>query len=179
MLKYAVCISGGIFALSLALYLAMAAGGTWINVSDSLPPGLYHTSSLEGSPPQRGDLILSCLPPSTAAAAFARGYINAGRCSGRTAPVGKYLAAVPGDHIHIDERGVMVNGRYLEYSRPQAADNLGRPLPALQLDQVLAADEYLLVNPRLNSFDSRYIGIVQGEYFLARLQQILTLGGQS
>lgn len=174
MLKYALCLSGGIFALSLLSSAAFTAGDIWINVSDSLPPGIYRTAELTGSPPQRGELILSCLPPATAVAAFDRGYISAGRCSGKTAPVGKYLAAVPGDRIQIDARGVRVNGSYLEYSRPQSADNLGRPLPALQLELVLAADEYLLVNPRLNSFDSRYIGIVQGEFFLARLQQFLT-----
>lgn len=179
MLKALACVSAGVFVLSLAVHTALEHTRAWINISDSLPYGLYQTEKNDGSGYHSGDLVLSCVPELYAHYAFDRGYIAAGSCSAKTAPVGKYIAAAPGDHVIINEDGVFVNGRLMQNSRPALMDSEGQRLIARKMNRVLGDGEYILLNPKMNSFDSRYFGVVSEEHFIAKLRELYTLADNS
>ena len=178
MLRSALGISAGIFGAALIVHVALEHLSAWINVSDSLPLGIYQTEKA-ARPYVKGDLVLSCVPGVYADFAFDRGYISSGRCSARTAPVGKYIAAEPGDRVLINEQGVYVNGTRLEHSQPALRDGEGRHLLCRHVDKVLAEGEYILLNPKVSSFDSRYFGIVDEKLLIARLKVLLTLPEQA
>lgn len=152
----------GIAAGTLAAVGAAIAGaygaGLHVNLTESLPPGLYRELDVA---PAVGDLALAC-PPAGAATELARerGYFLRGlRCPGRLAPVLKTVAAGAGDHVVADRTGLRVNGRRIPCTSPLPRDSAGRPLAAALGSTVLADDQVWLAatySPR--SFDSRYHG---------------------
>lgn len=173
MLKTLSAVVAGIFALALCGNIALTHCRAWINISDSLPYGIYQTTA-QHDPYAKGDLVLSCVPELYAHFAFDRGYIASGKCSAKTAPVGKYIAAVPGDQVVINHEGVFVNGTLQVNSRPVLRDGAGQNLTVREMNAVLQPGEYILLNPKANSFDSRYFGIVREELLLSKLQALLT-----
>ena len=64
---------------------ALLATGIWVNLSSSVPPGIYRE---DGGSISRGDCVLSCIPGSAAYIALERGYVGWGGCPFHTAPVG-------------------------------------------------------------------------------------------
>ena len=132
--------------------------GARVNHTDSLPVGLYWSSSKS---PAKGDLIEMC-PPNTAIfkAARSRQYIGVGFCPDRFEPMFKKLVGVAGDTISIDETGVTVNGTKLKNSKPVKYDNVGNPLPALNIEnyQLKPGEVLLMSNYSTQSFDARYFG---------------------
>ncbi len=180
------------FALSALGNLLMTSLGLYFNTSDSLPYGLYqatYRSDLKvgffGLEAQgtvqplvltRGDLVLVCLPPSVAAVARERNYVNSGKCAANTAPVGKHIVAQAGDLVAVDAMGVVVNGQLLPQSAPVAQDASGAlmPRPQVPLPYQLRAGEYWVLNAKANSFDSRYFGVVTATEVIATLQPLLT-----
>lgn len=173
LLRVVAGFGAGFCILACLTYLGLSAMHGWINISASLPYGLYQTVAT-GGVYTRGNLILSCLPDAAAKLAAARGYTAFGACSFNTAPVGKYIAALPGDAVSISAAGVRVNGTLLNASTPALHDAQGRALAPAKLQRRLREHEYLLLNPLPGSFDSRYCGIVRDELFKARLQPLIT-----
>lgn len=181
------------FVGSLGLNAIMSWCGLYFNTSQSLPYGLYQAQYRSGVSVglfdlefrerelvpmalERGDLVLLCLPPEVAAQALARNYINAGKCPGQAAPVGKYVAAVPGDVVEFSLKGVKVNGVTLPQSAALARDGAGSdmPRPALASPAVVAPGTYWVLNSLASSFDSRYFGPVPDAAIVAHLQPLLT-----
>ena len=74
----------------------------------------------------------------------------------------KYVAAISGDTITLDEQGISVNGVHQPNSKPMAEDGAGRPLrPAGGYPYAPLGPGFVwLLTPRPNSFDSRYFGAV-------------------
>ncbi len=154
----ALAITAGAFLAVVAAIAAARLAGLHVNLTESLPPGLYRELDVA---PAVGDLALACPPAGTATdLARARGYFLRGfRCRGRLAPVLKTVAAGAGDHVVADRTGLRVNGRRIPCTSPLPRDSAGRPLPAQIGSTVLAADQVWLTatySPR--SFDSRYHG---------------------
>jgi len=112
--------------------------------------------------PQRGDLVVACLPSAIARWGRARGYLAGGSCSNGIEPVVKKLGAVPGDTVGIFQTFVVVNGVRYPHSQTAAVDSHGRPLAhvAWGVRTVAAGEAWLFGfnNPR--SWDSRYFGPV-------------------
>ena len=130
----------------------------WINLSPSLPLGVYHTVH---TPPLRGAIIVACLPITIGTYARARGYLGYGPCPGRVERLGKRVAAVAGDTIDTDAEGVRINGFWIPGSRPLVRDASGRLLPRAPKRQVVGAGElFLLATDNRRSFDGRYFGAV-------------------
>lgn len=174
LLKSLLFVSAGCLVAALICQFTLHLLQAWVNISASLPYGLYQTSAT-GAPYARGELILTCLPPPAAQLANERSYVTVGSCTARTAPVGKYIVAIPGDRVEISLQGVRVNGHLLPNSQPSTVDGQGLPLQPAILHTILQDGEYLLLNPLLQSFDSRYCGIVRAELFVARLKALWVL----
>jgi conjugative transfer signal peptidase TraF len=139
----------------------MWIGGIRLNVSPSLPIGVYRVVS---RPIGRGATALVCLPRPIADTARARGYVWRGACPGGVAPVGKTVVGVAGDVVVVSDLGVSVNAVRLPHSAGLAADRRGRPLPTERGRWVLRSGElWLYAGGDRRSFDSRYFGIVTAE----------------
>lgn len=152
-----------VIPLSAVLLLGFAcAGGVRVNLTHSMPQGLYRITE---DAPQRGDMVTLCLPEDIAAWALERGYIGAGSCPSGTQPLLKYLAAIPGDRLDVCPDGVRVTPSSggpacIWPATPLARDRFGRELsPALETGVI--PDGYavaLALHP--GSFDGRYLGPV-------------------
>lgn len=150
-----------------------------VNVTGSLPLGLYRITALQGAP-KVGDLVLSCLPQH--AQVFARDHgldvggdpYHLGGCPGDFAAVLKYVVAVAPAHVIVDDAGVRIDGALVAHSQPltrlQNGIALPRPAPL-----VLHAGQAFVLAPAGHSFDSRYWGPAIP---FARAVPILTWGGQ-
>lgn len=162
----------------LLLLTAAWRGGVRLNLTPSLPIGLYLETHVL---PARGSIVLACLPPSMAAFARERGYIPRGdHCPGGTAPIGKVVLAVAGDTVVVSGRGLEVNGRLIPNSRPRRVDSAGRPLPSvLRGRHVVRVGELWLVSSYSPlSFDSRYFGAIAARSVLSVVRPLWTLRGQ-
>lgn len=143
-----------------------------INASDSLPKGIYRVTT--GQSIQKGDLVLACLKEEDAKLAFRRGYIGVGSCPSHHAGIGKYVVAAEGDWVEINETGTRVNEIPVPLSKAARADGHGQDLPNINLKVRLSADEFVLINPAANSFDSRYLGLFDRSQVQGHLTPLLT-----
>ena len=142
------------------------------NTSPSLPYGLYLCQDEDTL--NHDDLVLFCLNDEQAKFASERGYIDKGNCPIDTAPLGKYVKAVPNDKIDIFNSKISVNGSVIENSATLAEDNEKRPLTPAKLPQTLGNDEYLMLSPKENSYDSRYLGVIKKEQVIGVLHPLIT-----
>jgi len=155
--------------LYIATFQICGWSGLRINVSPSLPVGLYVTTGT-------GKLVEFCPSEPFAHLALARGYRNAGVCPDGGAPLMKPIVASTGDQVDFSARGFAVNGMRIPKTAPLVADTKGRPLShwafgryAVPAGVVWVASSY---NPR--SFDSRYFGPVPVTTLRSHLRPILT-----
>ena len=95
-------------AAALALVGAGACGLLRVNLSESVPVGLYVVRP--DVAPHRGALAVACLPDALGREGVARGYLQPGECPGGAEPVLKPVAAVAGDTVDVDAAGLAVNG---------------------------------------------------------------------
>jgi conjugative transfer signal peptidase TraF len=150
--------------IALALVCVLVVGvvsGFRVNVSPSLPLGLYRTGG-DATTVERGSVVIVCLPPEWARFALQRGILGPGRCRGGSFGLGKIVLAVGGDVVAFDEDGVTVNGEYVPNSRPPSADQHGRRIPHHPWGKyTLRAAEIWLFSPyQRAAFDSRYFGVI-------------------
>jgi conjugative transfer signal peptidase TraF len=145
-----------IASLCVAVFQLCGWLGIRLNLSPSLPAGLYVTTKA----PAR--LIEFCPAEPYASLAIARGYRDKGACPDGAMPLLKPIIAEAGDLVDLSDRGIAVNGSLLRNSAPLRVDTKGRPLPAWRSGHYVVAPGMVWVassyNPR--SFDSRYFGPV-------------------
>jgi conjugative transfer signal peptidase TraF len=147
-------------AALLVLGFMFHAAGLRVNVTRSIPIGLYHVTD---APVEKGEYVIFCPPESTLfEEARSRGYIGAGFCPGGYGYMMKRVRAVAGDRVTWGEEGIVVNGEVLPASAPQEADKAGRLMWRQELaDYVLGEFELLLMSDvSWSSFDGRYFGPV-------------------
>lgn len=169
-------VCAAVLAIGASVALAAAAAavtGLRINLTGSIPPGIYRTVQFTIS---RGAIVLVCLPPRIAGPARERGYIPDGSCPDGSAPVGKPIVAVAGDTVDVSELGVAVNRALLANSRPLTRDSRGMQLNVLRIANRRVADHelWLVSSHSPRSFDSRYFGAVPISAVRARLIPVLT-----
>ena len=163
----------GLIAFGVALPAAANSVGLRFNLTSSLPIGLYRVT--KDSPTlKRGAIVLYCLPPPVARFAHNRGYVpRGGQCPGGLTPIGKMVAALPGDTVVVTSDGITVNGTLQSHSRALATDLNGRELPQLVgRSYVIGRDCIWLLAPSKRSFDSRYLGPLVARNVLARVQPV-------
>ena len=166
-------VAWGITAM-LSFVAMLTLAGLRVNLSGSMPVGLYKTVSGQ---PFRGSIVLACLEREAARLAVERGYVPVGgSCPGGAMPVGKRVVAVPGDTVFVALAGISVNGIPVPGSEPLPADSRGRPMPQLPTGRhVVGPREFWLLSgysPR--SFDSRYFGPINAESVRTRLCALWT-----
>jgi len=156
-----------IFAITVGTLLAARWLGVRVNLTGSLPVGLYVARPAEVA---RGALVLICLPPEIAAFASARGYVaRGGACAGGTVPIGKRVLALPGDTVLVTADGIVFRGKLLPATRALDYDRAGRSLKSVAPGAYVIPPGYLWVSSARSpyGFDSRYFGplplrLVQG-----------------
>src|SRR5216684_1922633 len=166
----------GALGSALLLVAAYSLAGLRLNLTGSLPVGLYRAAP---GPLVRGARVLVCLPPRVAAFARARGYVpRGGLCPGGVLPIGKPVFALPGDTVTVTASGLRVNGVPVPNSLALATDHRGRPLPRLAPgSQVVRPGTVWVVSGYARaSFDSRYFGPVALAAVRSYLRPIWTAG---
>jgi conjugative transfer signal peptidase TraF len=149
----------GLLALGNVLFLAAQAAGLRINMTASMPQGIYLIRQAGSVAPQRGSLVVICPSANVLAVAIPRQYLQPGPCPGNVEPLLKKVAAVPGDTVTVSDAGVVVNGQPLPNSLRIARDCQGRSLPRIASGRyTLAQGSLWLYAPMTRSYDSRYFG---------------------
>ena len=152
---------------------AAAVGGVRINLSRSLPLGVYARTN---DPHAR--LIEFCPAEPFAAESSARGYRTHGTaCPDGALPVLKPVVAVAGDRVVLAADGIRVNGRLLQQTAPLYLDAVGRGLRPWPFGSYLVEQGSVWVASTFNrgSYDSRYMGPIRGNQIRARLRPLWTL----
>lgn len=144
------------------LWVACYWAGFRINLTPSVPVGVYQLHRLQG-PLKRGDIVWFC-PPETPLFREVRdkwGDIPHGDCPGGYMHMFKPVAALPGDTVTVTRQGVLVNGRWLPNSQPMKKTSKGHKLnPAFGRYNVQPGTVWLVSSYHPQSFDSRYFGPV-------------------
>lgn len=155
------------FSVLLALFFILWGWGLRVNLTSSLPVGLYKsTDQLE-----RGTVAVFCLESkSFIAIAKERGYLRPGECSGGLRPLGKEVYGIPGDLIELVGGHIEINGREIPGSEAHKRDSQGRSMPASELSPgVIPEGKVLMLSlHHQGSFDGRYFGLVR----IARLHPV-------
>lgn len=157
-----------------ALGLAASAAGLRVNMTASIPPGLYRVT---GEPAVAGAFVLVCPPRQPVfEVALKRGYLAPGNCPGGYGYLMKKVWAAERDRVDLADSGVRVNGHLVPASARMSHDGAGRPMPRPQVaSATLDAGHVLLMsdaNPR--SFDGRYFGLTSRSQIVAVIRPVFT-----
>lgn len=156
-----IALALGVGVSGLALFGAGAAG-LRVNMTASMPRGLWHVAPAAGPIP-RGAIVSLCLPSGPLLRlALRRGYLGAGRCPGGAEPLLKPVVAIAGDLVRVTAAGIAVNGALLPNSAALKQDRTGHPLRTVPPGtyRVGPGAVWLVSSYAARSFDSRYFGPV-------------------
>jgi conjugative transfer signal peptidase TraF len=154
----------GLFQLSGSL-------GLRINMSPSLPVGLYVTTS-EAS----WRLVEFCPPEPYAHLAIIRGYRDAGNCADGAAPLLKPIVAEAGDIVEVSPVGLVVNGHSVPNTAAINTDTKGRQLTSWPSGRyvVQAGTIWVASSHHPRSFDSRHFGPIATWTIRDRVKPLMT-----
>ena len=156
-------LSATIAALLLAMSVIERPPRLLWNASASVPKGLY---VVHAKPPRIGDMVAIRLPHSAARLAVRRRYLPA------RALLLKPVAAAAGDRVCRWRTVVLINGQ-----RRAAAglrDSARRPLPVWHGCRSLLRSQICLLSHSMNSFDSRYFGLINHDSIVGVARPLLT-----
>ena len=146
--------------LLLAAFVLIWSAGFRVNLTASLPLGVYQLTDAE---PELGDTVFFCLESEAFInLAKAREYVGPGACPGGIRALGKEVYGLPGDNIGIEADGsISINGRVIAGSAARRRDSRGRPIPdpLLQAGIVPPGRALALALRNPGSFDGRYFGL--------------------
>lgn len=124
----------------------------YINISESLPRGLYLKHSVEKKTLLPGSLVSLSIPQVVT-------YLTIRDWLSNDIPIIKPIAAVTGDHVCIVAGRLEINSKFI--GEVASHDSKGLPLPQISFCRDLQNEEIWLSSTRtLKSFDSRYFGPV-------------------
>lgn len=148
-------------AIAILVGLFFGVGGLRVNLTSSLPMGIYR---LTEATPQRGDLVTFCLIPDNPFCGMSkeRGYLLSGPCPSGLQPLLKRLAGLPGDHLTVTPAGLVLNGNLLSGTGRPERDSQGRMVPPslLASGPIPAGSALVLSQKHPGSFDGRHFGLV-------------------
>ncbi|VEG89819.1 conjugative transfer signal peptidase TraF [Legionella spiritensis] len=150
-----------VFLISiLSAVLLLVAMGFRINLTDSIPIGVYRMTDIKNL---KNGFVIFCPEDKPAfQQARDRGYIDSGLCHGGYGYLMKKVVALRGDNISVTDEGVLVNHQLIPFSKPISTDGMNRLLPQWRTrDYQLKEDEIMTMTSQSEwSFDSRYYGPV-------------------
>jgi len=145
-----------------ALWTSCYWAGFRVNLTPSVPVGVYQLHKLEGAL-KHGNIVWFC-PPDTPLFRQVRdewGDIPHGDCPGGYMHMFKPVAALAGDTVEVTRQGVFVNGQLLANSQPMSQTTKGQKLsPVFGRYKVQSGTVWLVSSYHPQSFDSRYFGSV-------------------
>jgi len=152
------------------------AAGLRINLTSSMPLGLYRVVVMNPRSARVGMLVAVCAPEKAAELARQRGYLLKGACAHETETLLKQVVGVGGDEVIVTMKGLVVDGRLLPNSAALVADHADHVLAAWPVGRQRVADGMLWVyaNHR-RSWDSRYWGPVPMSNVFAVMQPVLVV----
>ncbi|HIF0226155.1 conjugative transfer signal peptidase TraF [Legionella pneumophila serogroup 1] len=157
MKKLSVITTIGLIGI-LCLAFILIAIGFRVNLTDSIPAGLYRINNTGNI---KNSYVIFCPDDRKAfKQAMKRGYIDHGlHCSGYGYLM-KKVVATSGDVISVTSKGVFVNHTLIPYSKPKLKDGMSRLLPQWHaLNYRLKEGEFVTMTSQSEwSFDSRYYG---------------------
>jgi len=163
-----------VFLLSIiGMALLLVVMGLRINLTDSIPVGLYRIKAIQDVKNIKQAYVIFCPDDKPVfQQAKDRGYIDHGLCPGGYGYLMKKVVATQGDQISVMASGVFVNQRLIPFSMPKARDGVNRALPQWRaLNYQLKDDEFMtMTNQSAWSFDSRYYGPVR----LSQIKGVIT-----
>lgn len=165
--------AGLLIALAVVFYLT----GLRVNVTPSIPLGLYLRTGL---PPAPG-LIAEFCPSGMSSSESAR-YRGFGiACADRSIPLLKPVVATAGDHVQFSTHGLSVNGAPLPNTAPRPFDSQGRPVRAWPPGSYTVAEGTIIVASTYHpqSYDSRYLGPISVTDLLGTLRPLWTYAGDA
>lgn len=160
----------GILVLALApalfTFIVFEAAHLRINLSESLPVGLYRVSS-------SGAFVEFC--PDDHGLSARRHYRARGLCPDGADPLLKPVVARAGDEVVLSAAGMKVNGKLLLNTAPLGRDSQGRALAQWPYGHYRIATGMLWVASTYNSrsYDSRYFGAIRESAVRARLRRLI------
>ncbi len=158
-----------LFCLLLSILVLTWLAGFRVNLTSSLPLGLYR---LTDEAPQRRSSAFFCLDSREfIELAQERNYVGPGYCPGGIKALGKTIYGLPGDLVNIETNGaISINSQVIPGSAALPRDSRGRVMPAPQLQAgIIPPDKALMLSlHHKGSFDGRYFGLTS----LAGLQPI-------
>ena len=145
-----------IFILSVFLIAFGIRSRVTINISHSLPRGLYWLTQVKAPEDiEKGDIVLFNTPTKAKKYIYGRGYQ-----SRDVKQILKRVAATEKDQITKKDSRLYING-FSNY-RFLMKDSLGNPLPQLSTEELQPHEgDLFVVGTHYRSFDSRYFGNIK------------------
>lgn len=164
------------FAAACATVVVADRAGLRLNVTGSVPIGLYRVAAVAPARLTPGVLVAVCLDPTIARVGLERGYLRPGRCPSGHQPLLKEVALAdsPAGAV-FTEGGLVVDGRLLEGTTPLRADRHGRALRHFLAGPVDLRRALWLRGSSPYSWDSRYIGPQPQSAVIATATPVLLL----
>lgn len=162
-------------ALSVVSILILGAiGGFRVNVTRSLPIGLYRVVG-DAAAVRRGSVVIACLPEEWGRFAVRRRILGPGHCDGNSYGIGKLVLAVEGDVVDLHRESLVINGVSVPSVRTLERDRLGRSIPHFPWGNYeLGPAQVWLFSPHPAAFDSRYFGPVSTSRVRSVVQPVWT-----
>jgi conjugative transfer signal peptidase TraF len=168
---------GCFIAVSTTSALAAVKLGLRLNVTGSMPMGLYRIVESGPRAIHRGSVVAVCAPAAAAEVGRRRGYLSVGPCSHDSELLLKMVVGVAGDDVTLTSDAAFVNGCPLPNGRPLALDRSSRRVVHWRFGRSRVPPSKIWVyadNER--SWDSRYWGPVSVQNVVAIAAPLLTAG---
>jgi conjugative transfer signal peptidase TraF len=164
-------IAVAIAAAGICLVVVLGCVGVRLNLSSSLPVGLYLKSADSRTP-----LVEFCPEEPAATLAIVRGYRSPGNCPDGATPLLKPIVAVAGDVVEVSALGLTVNHTLLSNTKPRLSDAHGRRMNPWPLGtyRVVPGTVWVVSSFNSQSFDSRYFGPLQTSSIRHHMRPLLT-----
>ena len=171
--------------LWLVVYPYLKSCGYIINVTPSMPYGLYQEVNLktnQSKPITVGSIVLSCLPDQAAKTALDHEYlVHSSRCENGIEPVLKEVIAVSGDKVFLHQDSIKVvtaKGKIAFYQAPVLHTSpSGLNVPSLIKNSQFSLKNQVWLYGSYHyqlSWDSRYFGPVNTQEVIGLMKPILT-----
>ena len=139
-----------VFVLTGRVLFAITDTRLLINVTPSVPVGLYLARTSSGHDCRRGEIVAFLPRDGIANLIRERNWLPEG------VPIVKKVGAVAGDQYCVNAGQMTVNGRPV--GAVSVVDSAGRPLPQIRGCHRVNSGEFLPVGDIDRSFDGRYMG---------------------
>jgi conjugative transfer signal peptidase TraF len=169
--RWKLALSAGAVLAPAAIIGAAGALGIRVNLTNSVPIGLYVISN---TPEAR--LVEFCPPEPFGTLSRERGYRERSRfgCPDGASPLLKPVVATTGDVVDVSPGGIEVNGKLIPHTAALHTDSVGRPMTAWPIGtyDVRRGSIWVASSFNTHSFDSRYFGPVPAASVLHHLRPL-------